>query len=92
MITVDEAIEQLDYIRDDDGYTAKAWTALRMGAEALEKIKIQPDVIHCNECKFNYGIEHGCEWNPEDIVCTYYETDGMHKDDFCSRGKRIIDD
>ena len=44
-------------------------------------------ITRCKECKYNYGIANNCEFNPEDIVCIYFETDGQTENDFCSRGK-----
>lgn len=41
----------------------------------------------CENCFFNYGNEHNTEYNPEDIVCTYWESDGQTVRDFCSHWK-----
>lgn len=41
----------------------------------------------CVNCFHNYGVRHNTEFNPEDIVCEYWESDGLTKDDFCSRWK-----
>lgn len=41
----------------------------------------------CMNCFHNYGVRHNVEFNPEDIVCEYWESDGLTKDDFCSRWK-----
>lgn len=49
------------------------------------------EVVNCRECKFNYGVANNCEFNPHDIVCTYFETDGMDAKDFCSYGARKDD-
>lgn len=46
------------------------------------------DIVRCKDCKFNYGNEHNCSFNPNDIVCTYWESDGLQSDDFCSMGER----
>lgn len=48
----------------------------------------QPKIVRCKDCKFNYGNEHNCSFNPNDIVCTYWESDGLQSDDFCSMGER----
>lgn len=48
----------------------------------------EPEQIRCKECRFNYGIAAGEEFNPDDIVCTYFETDGMNENDYCSRAER----
>lgn len=41
----------------------------------------------CMNCFHNYGVRHNTEFNPEDIVCEYWESDGLTKEDFCSRWK-----
>ena len=45
------------------------------------------NVIRCKDCKYKVVTEDG-EWNPEDIVCDYWASDGLEADDFCSRGER----
>ena len=45
-------------------------------------------VVRCKECKHNWGKEHSKFYNPEDIVCDYWATDGLNDDDFCSYGER----
>lgn len=54
---------------------------------AEKELEVHPGIIRCRDCAYNFGNENFCEYNPEDIVCTYFETDGLHADDFCSRGK-----
>lgn len=57
--------------------------------ECVESIpSAQPKIVRCKDCKFNYGNEHNCSFNPDDIVCTYWESDGLQSDDFCSYGER----
>ena len=46
------------------------------------------EVVRCKDCKYNYGKEHGGEFNFEDIVCDYWATDGLNADDFCSYAER----
>lgn len=46
------------------------------------------EVVHCGECIHNYGVKANCEFNPHDIVCDWWSTDGMDETDFCSRGER----
>ena len=45
------------------------------------------EVIRCKDCVFCTRTKDG-EYNPEDIVCGYFMTDGMQANDFCSYGKR----
>ena len=46
-------------------------------------------VVRCKDCKHNYSKKHNKRYNHEDIVCDYWETDGMNDDDFCSYGARM---
>lgn len=46
----------------------------------------QGELVRCRDCHFNYGNEHNCPYNPEDIVCTYWESDGLNEEDYCSQG------
>ena len=41
----------------------------------------------CKNCKYNYGLRENKEYNPEDIVCDYWESDGLTEKDFCSQWK-----
>lgn len=41
----------------------------------------------CGTCGFNYGIMTNTEFNPNDIVCAYWESDGLESNDYCSRWK-----
>lgn len=45
-------------------------------------------VVRCKDCKHNYSKKHNKCYNHEDIVCDYFETDGLNDDDFCSYGER----
>ena len=54
-------------------------------------IKEQPtvdavEVIRCKNCKYKVVTEED-EYNPEDIVCSYWQSDGLTENDFCSQGK-----
>ena len=51
----------------------------------------QHEIVRCKDCKYNYGLTHGGEFNPDDIVCTYFDTDGMRYCDFCSYAERRED-
>ena len=48
-------------------------------------------VVRCKDCRYNYGNAEGREYNPNDIVCTYFDTDGMDANDYCSYGERKED-
>lgn len=43
-------------------------------------------VVRCKNCKYKVTTRDG-EWNPEDVVCTYWATDGLCAEDYCSQGK-----
>ena len=74
----DELIKAMNYDREQ----------YRKGFENGYK-KRNAEIIRCKDCIYNYGIMHNCEFSKDDIVCTMWETDGMHSDDFCSSGERI---
>lgn len=44
-------------------------------------------VVRCKNCKHKVTTEDG-EYNPHDIVCDYWESDGLEETDFCSYGER----
>ena len=46
------------------------------------------EVVRCNECIHNVGIRDNTEFYDNDIVCDYWESDGLYSTDFCSYGKR----
>ena len=51
------------------------------------------EVVRCKDCRFNvsnmekdgYDIT---DYSGEDIVCSYFMTDGMLPNDFCSYGEK----
>lgn len=54
----------------------------------FDEVEAMPflDIVRCKECKHNVGLTNGF-WE-EDIVCDYWESDGLTADDFCSYGER----
>ena len=51
------------------------------------------EVVRCKDCKFNVANMEkdplDCtDYSGDDIVCSYFLTDGLDPNDFCSRGKR----
>lgn len=58
----------------------------QIGKEFGEKMDDVHKVVFCKDCKYKVETEDG-EWNPEDIVCDYWASDGLEADDFCSRGE-----
>ena len=45
------------------------------------------EVVRCKDCKYRCETKEG-EYNPEDIVCDWWATDGLKANDFCSYGER----
>ena len=56
--------------------------------DTMEIEGIIQELIRCNDCKYNYGNKYRCDYNHEDIVCTYWMSDGLTDKDFCSKGER----
>lgn len=44
-------------------------------------------VVRCKDCKHKVVTEDG-EYDPEDIVCEYWMSDGLNSNDYCSYGER----
>ena len=62
-------------------------------ATVIELIEDMPEaVVRCEDCLYNYGNAEDCEYNQNDIVCTYFDTDGMDASGFCSYGERRTDE
>jgi len=81
-------------------YDSVTHQALNMAIEALHREeaeekgwchRIRPKnvevVVRCKDCKHNVLTKDG-EYNPEDIVCDYWATDGLEETDYCSYGER----
>ena len=54
------------------------------------------EVVRCKDCRLNVAnMEKDgfdiTDYSGEDIVCSYFMTDGMLPDDFCSYGERKND-
>jgi hypothetical protein len=77
--------------------TAELCKASRMGAEGvMYELEIMPtadvvEVVRCKDCIYKTVTKDG-EYNPEDIVCEYHMSDGFDSDDYCSFGKRKVDE
>ena len=50
----------------------------------------QPEIIRCKDCKYRGETEDG-EYDPEDIVCEYWMSDGLSETDYCSYAERRQD-
>lgn len=60
----------------------------RYKLESLPAIDAEP-VVRCRDCKFKVVTDDG-EWYEQDVVCSYWATDGLTADDYCSYGERGI--
>ena len=49
------------------------------------------EAVRCKDCIYKTVTKDG-EYNPEDIVCEYHMSDGFDSDDYCSCGKRKVDE
>lgn len=64
-----------------------------INAKAVEKAIFEmptadvAEVVRCKDCKYKTVTSDG-EYNPEDIVCGYFMSDGFRETDFCSYGER----
>ena len=76
----------LNMLPDDLPYKASVKRVL-MQAPTADVV----EVVRCKDCKHCTLTEEG-EYNPEDIVCDYFMTDGMQANDFCSYGERRAND
>lgn len=50
------------------------------------------EAVRCKDCGFNVSNMKKdpldiTDYSGDDIVCSYFMTDGMHPNDYCSRGK-----
>ena len=45
------------------------------------------NIIHCPDCKYCVKTKDG-EYNPDDIVCSYWSSDGLESKDYCSYGEK----
>lgn len=49
-------------------------------------------IVRCKNCKYNIANQAPDPYDITDytdITCTYFMTDGMSAEDFCSRGEEI---
>lgn len=90
-----------DYIKREDALrafngiysTVDADDILRHLHKSIDVIKNIPsadavEVVRCNECIHNVGIRDNTEFYDKDIVCDYWESDGLYATDYCSYGER----
>lgn len=66
----------------DPGYTLVA-DAIAQTIAAYPTADVEP-IIRCKSCL--HKVTTNGEYNPEDIVCDYWNTDGLQENDFCAYG------
>lgn len=59
----------------------------------IKQIPTADVVVRCKDCKFNVAnmqIDENdvTDYSGEDIVCSYFMTDGLEPNDYCSHGER----
>ena len=82
-----------DLITREDAISVKGDLKKIIGLLFFEPCDTKPnyltkEITMCRDCRYNYGLESGDGFYKKDIVCTYFETDGMDQFDFCSFGER----
>ena len=55
------------------------------------------EVVRCKGCKYNVANQEAdpldsTDYSGDDIVCSYFVTDGLQDRDYCSHGERINKD
>jgi hypothetical protein len=93
-----EAIEERKFVFAREDARRKEIIVRTVYKDLAEFINNQPtadvvEVVRCSECRFNVANMEKDEYDTtdysgEDIVCSYFLTDGMQPEDFCSQGER----
>lgn len=50
---------------------------------------MENNIIFCKDCKYAVRTDEG-EYNPDDIVCSYWMSDGLTERDYCSRAEEGV--
>ena len=85
-----EAIEVLAgryLVPVDDGADEHAERVNKALDIAIEELS-DPKIVYCMDCVHNVGLKDGVGFWEEDIVCDYWDSDGLQSYDFCSHGER----
>ena len=65
--------------------------ALLFQPDVRKVIESEPEaIIRCKDCNYKVLTTDG-EYNPDDIVCSLWESDGFCADDYCSRAEGMTD-
>lgn len=87
--TILKNLELADKIVDEacnTGYTLQD-SDVRILKSIFDIIKEELNITHCPDCKYCVKTKDG-EYNPDDIVCSYWGSDGLESGDFCSYGEK----
>lgn len=99
-IDVDVLIEYLEEMRPQNLYDTSSeiqeqddWDYFKSMIDAFPTIRDIVAPVKCCECKYNYSNQTKdkndmADYSGDDIVCTYFMTDGMKSDDYCSYGEK----
>lgn len=87
--TILKNLEIADKIIDEaynTGYTLQD-SDIRILKSIFSIIKEELNITRCPDCKYCVKTKDG-EYNPDDIVCSYWGSDGLGSKDFCSYGEK----
>jgi hypothetical protein len=81
--------EYIENAKTQEEFKAQRKAVIQKLGEIEDKIEQgrMVEVVRCGQCKHCTLTDEG-EYNPNDIVCGYFMTDGMEENDYCSRGER----
>lgn len=82
---MDELVKEYNR-RWQEGGLKLAW--IEKAVDSVRPVEDVVPVVRCKDCKHNYSKKCHKGYNHEDIVCDYWDTDGLSDDGFCSRAER----
>ena len=82
-----DAVPRQKYEEDMENAFAHGYTDAESKYRKMIEDGELVEVVRCKDCKHKVTTEDG-EYNPRDIVCDYWESDGLEETDFCSYGER----
>lgn len=76
----------------ENEFSVNEFIVREMGYPGAIKQEVVGELVRCMDCKF-WGESLTKEERNEcgvyaDLVCTYWMSDGLTRDDFCSKGER----
>lgn len=84
---VDEACNTGYTLQDSDVRILKSIFDIIKNEVEDENPSQEFNIVHCPDCKYCVKTKDG-EFNPDDIVCSYWSSDGLESKDFCSYGEK----